>query len=217
MSRKRRQDLCHRKRWCLKNCFAILWLSLLALSAYNHGLKGPQKPKHMATIALCDPIFHPLSLLLGRDPCGDRILRACLQKGPATTPANYAFDKTTSALQKSEFLQRIFPIRITAISVAVSTLPAILSWEEKANNMKKFGGTPPYLDCKHSVDVSRLSHGNVPFVPRTFCPIYVGNCTEIRPGRPRCPGTCPQTVPGTLPRPPYSFMFSLFIGFSSPQ
>ena len=34
---------------CLKNCFAILWLSLLDLSAYNHGLKGPQKPK-----AYCD-------------------------------------------------------------------------------------------------------------------------------------------------------------------
>ena len=27
-------------------------------------------------------------LLLGREPCGDRILRSCLQKGPATAPAN---------------------------------------------------------------------------------------------------------------------------------
>ena len=69
--------------------FAIVWLSLLYLSAYNHGLKNSRSPKHSATIAFCDPIFHPLSLLLGRDPCGDRILRSCLQKGPATTPANY--------------------------------------------------------------------------------------------------------------------------------
>ena len=29
-------------------------------------------------------------LLLGRDLCGDRILRPCLQKGPATALANYA-------------------------------------------------------------------------------------------------------------------------------
>ena len=69
--------------------FAILWLFLLDLSAYNHGLKGPQKPKTYCDNSICDPIFHPLSLLLGRDPCGDRILRSCLQKGPATTPANY--------------------------------------------------------------------------------------------------------------------------------
>ena len=52
--------------------------------------KGPRSPKHTATLAFCDPIFHPLSLLLGRDPCGDRILRSCLQNGPTTTPANYA-------------------------------------------------------------------------------------------------------------------------------
>ena len=54
--------------------------------------KGPRRPKPIATIAFCDPIFHPLSLLLGRDPCGDMILRSCLQKGPATTPANYEDD-----------------------------------------------------------------------------------------------------------------------------
>ena len=35
--------------------------------------RGPRNPKPIATIAFCDPIFHPLSLLLGRDPCGDRI------------------------------------------------------------------------------------------------------------------------------------------------
>ena len=41
-------------------------------------------------MAVCDPIFHSLSLLLGQDQCGDRVLRSCLQKGPATTPADYA-------------------------------------------------------------------------------------------------------------------------------
>ena len=44
--------------------------------------RAPKAQPHIATIACCDPIFHPLSLLLGRDPCGDRILRSCLQKGP---------------------------------------------------------------------------------------------------------------------------------------
>ena len=56
--------------------------------------KGPRNPKHTATMAVCDPVFPSLSLLLGRDPCGDRILRSCLQKGSATTPANYDRDST---------------------------------------------------------------------------------------------------------------------------
>ena len=51
--------------------------------------KGPRSPKHILTMAVCDPIFRPLSLLVGQDRCGDRILRSCLQKGPTTTPANY--------------------------------------------------------------------------------------------------------------------------------
>ena len=38
---------------------------------------------------------------------------------------------------------------------------------------QKVGGTPPLLDRNHPVDVSHLSCGNVPSVPRTFCPIYV--------------------------------------------
>ena len=84
LSRDRRQDLCDRKRWCLKNCFAMLWPFLLDLTAYNHGLKGPRSPKHIATMAFRVPIFHPLSLLLGLDPCGDRILRSCLQKADNT-------------------------------------------------------------------------------------------------------------------------------------
>ena len=89
LSRDRRQDLCDRKRSCLKNCFAILWLFLPDFRHTIIDWKGLRSPKQIATIAVCDPIFHLLSLLLGRDPCGDRILWSCLQKGPATTPANY--------------------------------------------------------------------------------------------------------------------------------
>ena len=40
-------------------------------------------------------------------------------------------------------------------------------------NIKKFRGTPPLLNRDHPVNVSRLSRGNVPSVPWTFCPIYV--------------------------------------------
>ena len=68
--------------------------------------KGPRSPKQIATVAVCDPIFHLLPLLLGRDPCGDRILRSCLQKGPATALANYVwgqFGVTSSiAARKAE-------------------------------------------------------------------------------------------------------------------
>ena len=56
---------------------------------------------------------------------------------------------------------------------------------KKPINIKKFGGTPPLLDRKHPVDLSCLSCGHVPFVPQTFCPIYVrelpglGNWSEM--------------------------------------
>ena len=80
---------------------------LLVFRAYNHGLKGLQKPK-----TYCDnsslPIFHLLSLLLGRELCGDRILRSCLQKGPATTPANYA--QNWSLQKPSHGINRIFKL-----------------------------------------------------------------------------------------------------------
>ena len=63
---------------------------LLDFRAYHHGLKGPQKPKtYCDNSSFAILSFTLLSLLLGRDPCGDRILRSCLQKGHATTPANY--------------------------------------------------------------------------------------------------------------------------------
>ena len=65
--------------WCAK---------LFDFRAYIHGLKGPRSPKHIAIISLLRSYLSPLFLLLGRDPCGDRILRSCLQKGPATAPAN---------------------------------------------------------------------------------------------------------------------------------
>ena len=60
-------------------------------------------------------------------------------------------------------------------------------WEgEKTTNIKKLGGTPPLLDRNHPMDVSHLSRGIVPFVARTFCPIYVEihiNLIQVRPGR----------------------------------
>ena len=42
--------------------------------------RAPEAQNILRQEAFCDPIFHPLSLLLGRDPCGDRILLSCLQK-----------------------------------------------------------------------------------------------------------------------------------------
>ena len=90
----RRQDLCDRKRWCLKNCFAILWLFLLDFRAYNQSSKGPQKPKiycDYSSFAVLSFTPYSNKKLLGRDPCGDRILRSCLQKGPATALANYGW------------------------------------------------------------------------------------------------------------------------------
>ena len=49
-------------------------------------MKGPQKPKtHNTIISLLRSHFSPPSLLLGREPCGDRILRSCLQPGKRKT------------------------------------------------------------------------------------------------------------------------------------
>ena len=58
--------------------------------------KGARTPKHIAIIAVLRSYLSPLFLLLGRDACGDRILRSCLQKGPATTLANYAHNNFVS-------------------------------------------------------------------------------------------------------------------------
>ena len=44
--------------------------------------KGPRSPKHIATIAVCDPIFHLLSLLLGRDPVWRQDLAILSPEGP---------------------------------------------------------------------------------------------------------------------------------------
>ena len=83
--------------------------------------------------------------------------------------------------------------------------------------MKKFSGTPPLLDRNHPMDVSRLSRGNVPFVPQTFCPLYVELKHTTGLGLPRSPGTRPQTIPGKH-RPPNSPLCVLWVSaFSSPS
>ena len=71
-------------------------------------------------------------------------------------------------------------------------------WEEK-KNIPKLGGTPPLLDCNHPVDVSRLSHGNVPSVPRTFCPIY-GELRINQVGTSRMSQGSPPNCPLDIPR-----------------
>ena len=58
----------------------------------------------------------------------------------------------------------------------VRGIPALKAFDRKRRspiNKSVFGGTPPQLDCDHPVDMSRLSRRNVPFVPRTFCPLCV--------------------------------------------
>ena len=56
----------------------------LDLIAYNHSLKGPQKPKTYCKNSISRSYLSPsvfIVRLLGQDPC---------EKSPATTPANYA-------------------------------------------------------------------------------------------------------------------------------
>ena len=52
--------------------------------------KGRRNPKHTAIISYLRYYLSPLSLLSGREPCGDRILQSCLQKAPATAHSNYS-------------------------------------------------------------------------------------------------------------------------------
>ena len=58
----------------------------------------------------------------------------------------------------------------------------LLSTRRKTQKIKKFGGTPPHLESNHPVEVSCLSRGNVPSVPRTFCPICVELITHDQVG-----------------------------------
>ena len=89
-----------------------------------------------------------------------------------------------------------------------------ITWEEhKPISIKTFGRTPPYLDCNHPVDVSCLSRGDVPSVPRTFCPICVHwHGKQVRTSQ--MSRDSPPVFPDTSEayRTPNSFMCVLFIG-----
>ena len=84
--------------------------------------KGSRSPKQIATIAVCDPIFHLLSLLLCWGPCGDRILRSCLQTGPATTPANYSPESRAGGYFLGVVLWK-FRVRASRVCVAGQGIP----------------------------------------------------------------------------------------------
>ena len=72
------------------------------------------------------------------------------------------------------------------------------SWGRKIINIKKFGGIPPLLDCH--VDVSRLSRGNVLFVPWTFYSIHLElNINQVGTSQ-MSRDSPPNSPPGTLPR-----------------
>ena len=71
-----------------------LFCDPVAVFAWFQGIQSwferKQKPKkHIAIVVALRSYLSPLFLLLGRGPCGDRILRSCLQEGPATALANY--------------------------------------------------------------------------------------------------------------------------------
>ena len=58
-----------------------------AMIVWLQSRSGP--PNAVAIISFLRSYLSPMSLLLGREPCGDRILRSCLQKASATAHSNY--------------------------------------------------------------------------------------------------------------------------------
>ena len=108
LSRDKRQDLCDRKR--------------------------PQKPKHIAIIAVLRSYLSPLFLLLGRDLCGDRILRSCLQKGPMTALANYAVRQNQNIAMGNTACQNPHKISTCLPTMLMFTPRADIS--EHKNNKK---------------------------------------------------------------------------------
>ena len=97
----------------------------------------------------------------------------------------------------------------------------LVQFAGKTLNTKICGGTPPHRDCKHPVDVSHMSCGDVPSVPWTFCPICVDSHTNqvrtsrmslARSDRPRT-----QIVPGHFRGIPTSKFLHVFcLSFLSP-
>ena len=91
LCRDRRQDLLRQEAIVSQKLFCYP----VAVLAWFQGIQSwlenrPGNPKQIAIVAVLRSYLSPLLLLLGRGPCGDRILRSCLQKGPATALANYA-------------------------------------------------------------------------------------------------------------------------------
>ena len=75
---------------------------------------------------------------------------------------------------------------------------------------------PYFWDPNHPADVSRLSRGNVPLVPQTFCQVYVelhinqvGTSRMSRDSPPKHPRDTSKAY-----RPPHSFMRVLCVSFS---
>ena len=80
---------------------------------------------------------------------------------------------------------------------------------KKPIHIKNFGGTPPGLCPVCPVDMSQLSRGPVPSVPRTFCPLNV-NFHINRPKRPGCPWDVPNLSPGrSRGIPTTKFLYSM--------
>ena len=61
-------------------------------------MKGPQEPKHITIISFVRSSLSPLSVL-GREPCGARILRSWRHTVPVTAPSNYGPGRCTRWLQ----------------------------------------------------------------------------------------------------------------------
>ena len=93
--------------------------------------KDPRSPKHTAIITSLRPYVSPLSLLLGREPCGDRILRSCLQKVPATLLGadfwEVGLDSNFSVFGIQRLTEWPGPLHWIAFPVEILTKPLIHS------------------------------------------------------------------------------------------
>ena len=109
----------------------------------------------------------------------------------------------------------LWPVAVTYVSSTSSAsrhpVARFLIWEEKTNKQRNSEGHPHFWTATIlwtcpvcPVEMSRLSCGH--------SVLSVWNYTQMRSGRPGCPGNRPQTVPGdTAYRPPNSFICSLSV------
>ena len=149
-------------RCVLRSCASFCLISGHAIMVW----KGPRSPKHIVIINFLWSYLSPLSLLLGREPCGNRILRSCLQSQKC--PSTLKNFMTSSGCSMEGALQRRKRYQPYWGSTILKRL-----WGRNVLCFPEFGDLQPYETCKFRIKTPLIVHLKVPLDVPVQAPLQV--------------------------------------------